>query len=218
MFSAGVHEADGGKKDTVANVEATGEFVYNMATWAQKDQMNQTALIVDRGVDEMAAAGLEPLPSRLVRPPRVKGSPVQFECRLHQIVTLPGRKPRVGAPRGHRPRRRRAYRRCGADGRRPRRRRSSSGRSRGSATRTTRASIRCSRWRSGCPKTTGASARASLLRLLAQRHRVDAEAQAARRRAVREHVAQVRVADVARRLDALHAVARRRGDKPRRRA
>ena len=93
MFSAGVHEADGGKKDTVVNVEATGEFVFNMATWAQKDQMNHSALIVDRSVDEMVAAGLEPLPSRLVRPPRVKGSPVHFECRLHQIVTLPGRKP-----------------------------------------------------------------------------------------------------------------------------
>ena len=64
-----------------------------MATWAQKDQMNQTALIVERDVDEMLAAGLEPLPSRLVRPPRVKGSPVHFECRLHQIVNLPGRKP-----------------------------------------------------------------------------------------------------------------------------
>jgi flavin reductase (DIM6/NTAB) family NADH-FMN oxidoreductase RutF len=93
MFSAGVHEVDGGKKDTVANVEATGEFVYNMATWAQKDQMNQTAMIVDRAVDEMAAAGLEAEPSRLVRPPRIKGSPVQFECNLHQVVTLPGRKP-----------------------------------------------------------------------------------------------------------------------------
>jgi flavin reductase (DIM6/NTAB) family NADH-FMN oxidoreductase RutF len=93
MFSAGTHEGDGGRKDSVANVQATGEFVYNMATWAQKDQMNQTALIIDRGVDEMTAVGLEPLPSRLVRPPRVKGSPVHFECRLHQIIQLPGRKP-----------------------------------------------------------------------------------------------------------------------------
>ena len=93
MFSAGTHEADGGRKDSVANVEATGEFVYNMATWAQKDQMNQTAMIVEHGVDEMAAAGLDPLPSRLVRPPRVKGSPVHFECRLHQVITLPGNKP-----------------------------------------------------------------------------------------------------------------------------
>ena len=93
MFSAGRHEGDGGTKDTVANVEATGEFVYNMATWAQKDQMNRTALIIDRGVDELAAAQLESLPSTLVRPPRVKGSPVHFECRLHEIVRLPGRKP-----------------------------------------------------------------------------------------------------------------------------
>jgi flavin reductase (DIM6/NTAB) family NADH-FMN oxidoreductase RutF len=93
MFSAGVHELDGGRKDSVANVEATGEFVYNMATWAQRDQMNETARIIDRSVDEMAAVGLEALPSRLVRPPRVKGSPVNFECRLHQIVTLPGHKP-----------------------------------------------------------------------------------------------------------------------------
>ena len=93
MFSAGSHEEDGGKKDSVVNVEATGEFVYNMATWAQRDQMNQTASIVERGLDEMAATGLDPLPSRLVRPPRVKGSPVHFECRLHQIVMLPGRQP-----------------------------------------------------------------------------------------------------------------------------
>jgi flavin reductase (DIM6/NTAB) family NADH-FMN oxidoreductase RutF len=64
-----------------------------MATWTQKEQMNQSAFIIDRSVDEMATAGLEPLPSRLVRPPRVKGSPVQFECRLHQVVTLPGRTP-----------------------------------------------------------------------------------------------------------------------------
>lgn len=93
MFSSGGHELHGGKKDTVVNVEATGEFVYNMATWAQKEQMSRTALIVEAGVDEMASTGLESMPSRLVRPPRVKGSPVHFECRLHQIVGLPGNKP-----------------------------------------------------------------------------------------------------------------------------
>jgi flavin reductase (DIM6/NTAB) family NADH-FMN oxidoreductase RutF len=93
MFSAGTHEADGGRKDSVVNVQETGEFVYNMATWAQRDQMNLTAMLIERGVDEMAAAGLEPLPSRLVRPPRVKGSPVHFECRLHEVIRLPGNKP-----------------------------------------------------------------------------------------------------------------------------
>ncbi|MEP6783163.1 MAG: flavin reductase family protein [Acidobacteriota bacterium] len=93
IFSAGRHEGDSGTKDSVANIVATGEFVYNMATFAQKDQMNLTASILNRSVDEMAAAGLEPLPSRLVKPPRVKGSPIHFECRLHQVIALPGRTP-----------------------------------------------------------------------------------------------------------------------------
>ena len=93
IFSAGGHSDDGGHKDSVVNAEETGEFVFNMATWAQREQMNRTALITERGVDEMAAAGLEPLPSELVRPPRVKGSPVHFECTYHQTVELPGNKP-----------------------------------------------------------------------------------------------------------------------------
>jgi flavin reductase (DIM6/NTAB) family NADH-FMN oxidoreductase RutF len=90
MFSAAAHTVDAGKKDTVVNAEETGEFVFNMATWAQRDAMKKSSVIVERGVDEMAAAGLVPLPSQLVRPPRVKGSPVQFECRYHQTVWLPG--------------------------------------------------------------------------------------------------------------------------------
>jgi len=93
LFSAGTHDRDRGKKDTLANVEATGEFVHNMATYAQRDAMNRTSLIVERGVDELHAVGLEALPSRLVKPPRVKGSPVHFECKLHDIVRLPGRTP-----------------------------------------------------------------------------------------------------------------------------
>jgi flavin reductase (DIM6/NTAB) family NADH-FMN oxidoreductase RutF len=98
LFSAGMHELDGGRKDTVQNAETTGEFVYNMATWAQRTAMNRTSLVVARGVDELRAAGLDALPSRLVQPPRVAGSPVQFECRLHQVVKLPGR---VGALEHH---------------------------------------------------------------------------------------------------------------------
>jgi len=92
-FSAGGHTDDGRPKDSVVNVEETGEFVYNMATWAQRLDMNQTALITERGADEMAAAGLEGIASRMVRPPRVKGSPVHFECVHHQTVVLPGNAP-----------------------------------------------------------------------------------------------------------------------------
>ena len=92
-FSAGNHTDDGGIKDSVVNAETTGEFVYNMATWDQRLQMNETALITGRGADEMAVAGLEGLPSRMVRPPRVKGSPVHLECVHHQTVVLPGNAP-----------------------------------------------------------------------------------------------------------------------------
>lgn len=80
----------------MVNAEETGEFVYNLATWAQREQVTKSALIVERGVDEMPAAGLMPLRSRLVRPPRVGGAPVHFECRYWQTVQLPGRRP--GSP------------------------------------------------------------------------------------------------------------------------
>ena len=92
-FSAGGHTGDGGVKDSVVNAETTGEFVYNMATWDQRLRMNETALITERETDEMAAAGLEGIASRMVRPPRVKNSPVHFECVHHQTVVLPGRSP-----------------------------------------------------------------------------------------------------------------------------
>ncbi len=94
LFSSGMHP-DSAHKDTVRNVEQTGEFVYNMATWEQREAMNASALIVERGVDELAAAGLEALPSSLVRPPRVKGAPVHFECRHYRTLDLPGRTPRA---------------------------------------------------------------------------------------------------------------------------
>lgn len=80
----------GGRKDTVVNAEATGEFVWNMATWAQREAVNISAMEVAPDVDEFEIAGLEKLESHIVKPPRVKGSPVQFECRYHQTVRLPG--------------------------------------------------------------------------------------------------------------------------------
>lgn len=77
-----------GWKDSVANVKETGEFVWNLATRAQAEAMNASSATVPADVDEFALAGLESLPSRLVRPDRVAGSPVQFECRLTQLIRL----------------------------------------------------------------------------------------------------------------------------------
>lgn len=78
--------ASTGAKDTLANARATGEFVWNLATRRQAEAMNATAATTDG--DEFALAALDTLPSTLVAPPRVAGSPVQFECRTTQVVRL----------------------------------------------------------------------------------------------------------------------------------
>jgi flavin reductase (DIM6/NTAB) family NADH-FMN oxidoreductase RutF len=88
MFSANTHY-DGRRKDSVINAEQTGEFVFNMATYALRDAVVLTSHILDSGVDEMAEAGLTPEPCRLVKPPRVKESPIAFECRHHQTMVVP---------------------------------------------------------------------------------------------------------------------------------
>ena len=77
-----------GWKDTVANVEATGEFVWNLATRALAEAMNQTSAAMAHGEDEFVRAGLEASPSRLVRPPRAAASPAALECRLLSITPL----------------------------------------------------------------------------------------------------------------------------------
>ena len=77
-----------GWKDSVANAKATGEFVWNLATRAQAEAMNATSASVPPEVDEFLLAGLGKAASRLVAPPGVVGSPVQFECKVTQIIHL----------------------------------------------------------------------------------------------------------------------------------
>lgn len=77
-----------GWKDTVANIEKTGEFVWNLATKAQAEALNASSASVEAGVDEFDLAGLAALPSSVVKPDRVAGSPVHFECRLTQLIRL----------------------------------------------------------------------------------------------------------------------------------
>lgn len=77
-----------GWKDSAANIAATGEFVWNLATRELAEPMNASAAIVAPDVDEFDLAGLATLPSRLVKPPRVAASPVAFECRHTQTLRL----------------------------------------------------------------------------------------------------------------------------------
>lgn len=77
-----------GRKDSLRNIEATGEFVANLATKALAEAMNTTSAAVAHDVDEMALAGLAPAPCRMVAPPRVAASPAALECKLLQVVHL----------------------------------------------------------------------------------------------------------------------------------
>ena len=76
-----------GRKDSLLNIEATKEFVVNLATRKHAEAMNVTSEEVLRGVNEMELAQLKPAPSRLVKPPRVADSPAALECKL--LFTLP---------------------------------------------------------------------------------------------------------------------------------
>jgi flavin reductase (DIM6/NTAB) family NADH-FMN oxidoreductase RutF len=78
-----------GPKDSLLNVEETGEFVCSLATWDLRFNMNMTAAQVPRGIDEFPLGDLTAAPSRLVKPPRVKESPAAFECRHWKTIELP---------------------------------------------------------------------------------------------------------------------------------
>lgn len=80
--------ASTGRKDTLRNAQETGEFVWNLATRELAERMNATSASVPYETDEFALSGLTPEPSRLVAPPRVAESPVNFECKVTQIVQL----------------------------------------------------------------------------------------------------------------------------------
>ncbi|WP_322012454.1 flavin reductase family protein [Paraburkholderia sp. J12] len=77
-----------GRKDSIANIEATGEFVWNLASKPLAQQMNRTSAPVAAEVDEFALAGLTPAPGRNVNVPHVGESPAALECRLLQVVRL----------------------------------------------------------------------------------------------------------------------------------
>lgn len=89
MFCANASHIDGGEKDTLKNVRATGEFVFNIATFELRHQMNASSAPLERGKDEFDLIGLEKAASRIVKPPRVAQSPVSLECSVVTIVDLP---------------------------------------------------------------------------------------------------------------------------------
>jgi flavin reductase (DIM6/NTAB) family NADH-FMN oxidoreductase RutF len=84
----------GGKKDTLVNIEYSGDFVVNVVSEPIARAMNQAAGDYPIDVDEFKEAGLTPVASDRVRPPRVAESPIHLECRLMQIMEF-GKPPRI---------------------------------------------------------------------------------------------------------------------------
>lgn len=88
--------ADGDlRKDTLRNVEDTGEFVINVVSEEMAAGVNLSSTDVPPEVDEFPLSGLTPVPSEAVRPPRVAESPAQMECKLLQVIYT-GHEPRSG--------------------------------------------------------------------------------------------------------------------------
>ena len=79
-----------GWKDSVRNINETGEFVWNLATRDLAEAMNLTSATLPHDQDEFSFSGLTPAASQLVKAPRVAESPVNFECRLSQCIQLTG--------------------------------------------------------------------------------------------------------------------------------
>lgn len=79
-----------GWKDSVANIAATKEFCWNLATKHIGEAMNKTSATVPHEVDEFEISGLTKVPGRIVNVPRVGESLASFECKLTQLIQLEG--------------------------------------------------------------------------------------------------------------------------------
>lgn len=88
MFSASTPGDGSPMKDTLFNVRATGEFVVNIVTEKLAEAMNNTATRIPSDQSEFEYAGLTMAPSVAVKPPRVKESPIHFECKVTQIIEI----------------------------------------------------------------------------------------------------------------------------------
>ena len=76
-------------KDSFENLKAVPEFVASIVNARQAEMMNATSAPFENGINEFEMCGVEAVPSRCVRPPRVASSRAALECKVYEIVTLP---------------------------------------------------------------------------------------------------------------------------------
>lgn len=84
------------KKDTLQNIESSGEFVINIVTEYIAEQMHKTGGDYAPEIDEFDLSGLSPAPSLIVKPPRVSESPINLECKLYKTVEIGDGQPGSG--------------------------------------------------------------------------------------------------------------------------
>lgn len=97
MFAttSGKPDQPSGTKDSLSNIAETGVFCVNVVAFEMRDAMNASSAALPKEVDEFTHAGLTPVDCETINCARIDGVPAALECRLTQIVTLPGESNRV---------------------------------------------------------------------------------------------------------------------------
>ena len=91
MFSSTGQKPDqDGTKDSVANIRETGVFVVNIVEYAMRDAMNLSSATLDKADDEFIKSGIDAIACKTIEGFRVHGAPASLECKLTQILKLPG--------------------------------------------------------------------------------------------------------------------------------
>jgi len=88
IFSPARRGRDNTTKHTFENVKKVSECVINIVNYDMVQQTSLASVEYPEGINEFVKAGFTELPSEMVKPPRVAESPVQFECRVNQIIEL----------------------------------------------------------------------------------------------------------------------------------
>ncbi len=88
LFCSSIRGSDGKTKDTLNNVRATNEFVVNIVTEELLQAMNASSIEAPPDFDEFNYAGLTLSPSVRIKPPRIKESPIHYECKVKQIIEI----------------------------------------------------------------------------------------------------------------------------------
>lgn len=86
IFSPALRGRDGKSKNTLDNLKEVPEVVINAVSFDMVEQTNIAGMEYPKGVNEFIKSGFETIASESVRPPRIANSPVQFECKVHQII------------------------------------------------------------------------------------------------------------------------------------